>query len=253
MYLITEIYNALNQSIKMAKKMIKREKLLEVYHCDIFRFCDRWCEKCEHTTNCFFYNLITFNNDKEINIDKKALEYLLKSHRTSFLESNKKGVKIHPPSLENLVNNCVPSNHSFNSVLYAEKYSADVNFWFSSLLDCDVDDNVKRYSDASCFRTPMKELKKSIELIRRYQDLISSKLDRAISNQYKGNEVYEKGYAKLAIVLIEDSIKAWMKLYNICTANKERSLKIIKHLETLLKEVKLTFPGASSYYRVGHD
>ena len=58
----------------MAKKMIKIENVFEVYHCDIFRFCDRWCEKCKHTSNCFFYNLITSNNDKEISIDKPEIK-----------------------------------------------------------------------------------------------------------------------------------------------------------------------------------
>lgn len=238
----------------MAKKIVNNDHLLQVYHCDIFRFCDRWCEKCDHTSNCFYFNLITFNSDKELSIAKKDLEYLLTSNINTTSRKVIKGIKI-DRELYKLKNQNSSKFYiaSFNSTIKAKQYSSLVNEWFSTLLDCDVDINIKKYSNAGCFKAPMKELKSSISLIRRYQDLIEKKLNRATQYKFERNENFERGYAKLDIVLIKSSIKAWIKLYNICTANKQKSLEIIKHLEGLLLEVKKCFPGAESYYRIGHD
>ena len=238
----------------MSKKNQNNEQFLQSYHCEIFRFCDRWCEKCNHTENCFYFNLITQSINKEINIDKKSLEFIIKSGSSNIYSKRTRGINV-LINFDNLSFQDIKSesDKSFQTVIYSKLYSRHVNNWFSSLLDCEVDPTFKKYSSAGCFKSSLKELKSSIEIIRRYQDLISSRIEIALSYRYLKNENFEKGYSKLSIDLVEESLKAWIKLYNVCTANKDKSLEIIKHLEELLIMIKESSPGANSYYRVGHD
>lgn len=242
----------------------------------IYNYCDRWCERCAFTTRCINFELSEpesedpesrdINNkmfwDKISESFKAALELLEE-------EAERLGLDLDQINIEHAVEDhdkAFESSEKHPLVAAARKYGDMAESWFddneeliklrTSELQQSLDLNLPK-------EDPIKaafELQEIIEIIRWYQHLISAKLFRAIGGKYDYNDFADdpiqndsNGSAKVAIISIERSLSAWVKMYYRFPESEDKILELLVTLKRLIKAVELEFPKADKFIRPGFD
>ena len=99
----------------------------------------------------------------------------------------------------------------------------------------------------------------SLEIIEWYLFFIDAKLQRALQGKLDGlEEEYEfpkdsDGSAKVAIIAIERSMNAWMKLYELMSSSEDVALTSLSILSRLKQLALEEFPNAMLFKRPGFD
>ena len=104
------------------------------------------------------------------------------------------------------------------------------------------------------------EIKDAVAVIIWYHTVIHVKLMRALHQIFEDEleilEDFPKDYdgsAKIALVSIEESLKAWEMLLKHFGSREDEILKMLTHLQKLLRRTELEFPNARSFKRPGFD
>ena len=61
------------------------------------------------------------------------------------------------------------------------------------------------------------------------------------------------GTAKIALIAIDRSLAAWSILYAEYTAQEDKTLSILLHLDRLRRSIEVVFPSALAFIRPGFD
>ncbi len=99
------------------------------------------------------------------------------------------------------------------------------------------------------------------EVIHWYLFFMDAKLQRALHGKMEGEEWeedigYQKdsdGSAKVALLSIDRSIEAWVKLYSLLPASEDTALISLSLLEQLKRKTIEEFPQALNFKRAGFD
>ena len=97
------------------------------------------------------------------------------------------------------------------------------------------------------------------DIIQWYVYFIDAKLQRALQGKLEGEEWEEEngyqkdsdGSAKIALIAIEKSITAWVKLYDLLPASADIALQALSLLQQLQQKIKEEFPKAIKFKRPG--
>jgi hypothetical protein len=229
----------------------------------IYNYCDRWCERCPHTSRCLNFSISQEDSsDPEAqDISNKAFWNKLSETLAESLELLKEGAKKWGIDLETLdsteedVENLrardrAAENHLLSRA--AKRYIGMVGDWLKER-------ETLFFETAAAAREGV-DLEDALEVIQWYQYFISAKIIRAIRGNVEDDEEREDefprdsdGSAKIALIAIDRSIAAWAVIRHYVTDGAREVIDAIAFLDSLRQAVEKTFPNARSFVRPGFD
>lgn len=243
----------------------------------IHNYCDRWCERCFFTSRCAVYaeegNLPTEQLDmknkafwerlgdnfsKAKNLLEQAAQHYgvdLDAAQDEIEESQKKKEQIRDES----------RHHPISQL--SLQYSELARQWLKTqpgmldrldTLKTELTLGVQSHEGA---KEETVIIKDGLAVIQWYSTFIHVKLMRALMGKL-GDDGWEEengfqrdfdGSAKIALIAIEQSMQAWMGLFEILPDKEDDFLKILSLLEKLKTLTKEEFPKAEAFVRPGFD
>ena len=235
------------------KSRMKEITLQDRYNDIIFNYCDRWCEKCPFTSKCLNFALSVGDTPLD---DKEGWKYLKNVVDATclmlddLLELNGFDVT----RIENIILTSPQDPESYPLSIYVKETAFKIHNWLkkndlftrlNNLLDLGVQLSEK-----------FSKYKESVEVIYRYNFLISGKITRAVAGLLENREYshYDmNGSAKVALVSIDRLIVAWSCILTESTQKEDGVLEILISLNEVRKRTELTFPDARKFIRPGLD
>lgn len=241
----------------------------------IYNYCDRWCKKCEFTKRCMHFALsedhfsdhdaVSINNkvfwQKITELFKVTLDMLNDLIEQEDIDMNMFDSKKALRDIEKRKE--IAKNHDCS--VDANKYIDIVNKWFSEseelfaqndeLLNLETEFEITK----DVFIKNVSELKEHLETIQWYQYQIYIKLNRSIEESLQENFEADdsqssfNGSAKVALLGIDKSLKAWEYLMFHFTEKEDEILEILIFLGRLRKKIEAMFPDARGFIRPGFD
>jgi hypothetical protein len=241
----------------------------------IYNYCDRWCKKCTFTSRCAHYKLnaeqFSDPNSKNINnklfwqkineLFKVTLELINEVIEKENIDMSKYDTKDVSIEIDKRKAEATNSECSVS----ANDYIDMVNAWFA-----DSEDIVRQSEEMLILDTELeitngrilaniKELKERLEVIQWYQYQIYLKINRAVEErlsspeELKDSQSSYNGSAKVALLGIDNSLRAWEYLMFHFTEKEDGILNILVHLGRLRKKIEILFPDARGFIRPGFD
>jgi len=233
----------------------------------IYRYCDRWCERCAFTARCLQFRIEAEETESSTalqNFDALNLKYwqemgdaLVQAMRLIREIAAREGIE--PDDLQKETAFSEPpeslqrdarEHPCANAALL---YAGMVNEWFAAV------DELPEVRE-SLMTHPPYALEEPIQVIRHYQYFIYPKIVRALEGflSIKEAAVSEIEYdvcgtAKVALIAIDRTLVAWSVLYGEYPAQEDRMLSMLLHLDRLRRSVEVVFPSARAFTRPGFD
>lgn len=242
----------------------------------IHNFCDRWCERCFFTTRCSVYASENVAPGIEKDIKNKAFwERLSKNfEKAKFMledAAKKSGVDLKELELnmqetekkeEELR---ARSLHHPISKLSLE-YTDLAKNWLKTqpgmmdkleLLKEELTLGVESQKNA---KDQIETIKDSLAVIEWYSTFIHIKFMRALMGKEDDDQsdpdTYPRdsdGSAKIAIIGVERSMQAWLKVFELLPSQEDHFLKALSMLERIKNLALRDFPEAMKFIRPGFD
>jgi hypothetical protein len=242
----------------------------------IYNYCDRWCERCPFTSRCMNYAISQEEfsdpdsmdvdnpefNEKIFDVFKVSTELLTEMAEEHDIDLN----DIDTEEYEQERKSNRESAESSPCSIEAKKYTTHVKEWFefSENLFLDKEEELNNQLDFNIAGTdPVKasdKIKDSIEVILWYQHQNYVKIMRALNGKYREEKEDwddipkdSDGSAKVALIGIDNSLKAWEHLNAQLTDNNDSILDMLILLDRLKNQVEKEFPEARNFIRPGLD
>lgn len=242
----------------------------------IYNYCDKWCERCSFTSRCAVYADEQGLSNAEKDIKNQAFwERLSDNFAKAFTMLHEKakelGVDLDEISRETEEDRIKrqrkdEANHSHPLVLMGLEYSDLSRKWCKQVAIQEKADQIAHEYElgirsAQDAKNEALIIKDCLEVINWYETLLPAKLMRAISGKADdGGWAKENGFqsdfdgsAKIAIISIDRSMQAWLKLYERIPAEQDHILSMLALLEKMKKMTTAEFPGALTFVRPGFD
>jgi hypothetical protein len=220
----------------------------------IHNYCDRWCERCTHTSQCAIYRM-----ESEMELDTKEMDL----HNQKFwdhlstmfqlaskmLEEMLEEKGIDPtdlPKVESKLNikenPAVKISHDYTmSVSDWLKHNSDAFSGNHELFTSNSGENISIINDA-------------FEVVQYYFILVSSKTYRTFLPREHDDEQHDAlGSAKITLIIIERTSAAWVKLMEAFPRYEDDILGFLKKLAQVKRLILEQFPKAMDFIRPGFD
>jgi hypothetical protein len=243
----------------------------------IHNYCDRWCERCSFGSRCAVYESENATSGDEKDRTNKAfwdrLAVNFAKARTLIEEAAKKsGVDLTEVSKEveeieakDDLYERQSRNHPIGKL--SLEYSQASAEWLKSQpgmigkLEELRDGLTMGIESVTEAKSTMATIKDCVEVIQWYMTFIHTKMMRALSGKAESDGWEEEngfqcdydGSAKIALIGIERSLQAWIKLYDILPDQEDHFLKVLAMLEKLKSMALHEFPKAMDFKRPGFD
>lgn len=242
----------------------------------IYNYCDRWCERCTYTSNCFLFatEKQQFPDDDSRDItNKKFWEGMEEMFRITFelLEDAAEEFGIDPDQLdtEEIEQNEAEKREMADKNPAARKahaYLMRVRSWFRES-DAVFEEKGEELLKMAELELPKEGIEKQaagiqdyVEIIRWYQHQIYVKIMRALQGRMDDFLPEEdpvqtdfNGSAKVALVGVDRSIAAWGGLLQTFPGQEDEILQMLVLLEQIRKHAEAAFPDARNFVRPGFD
>ncbi len=241
----------------------------------IYNYCDRWCERCPFTDRCLNYKTEQeARREAEVqktDDDRPASELWqdLKNTLDETIELLKDLMREHgldpekvEPDEEYLISEEEIRKksrvHPLTRISLA--YITMVDKWLDSHKILFVEQGM--YEEQPPERADEKtlHLHEALQVVRWYYFQINVKLQRALQGKAHG-ELYPDyafssdadGSAKVALIGLDNSLRAWHTLMEIFPNETEEIADIMIQLGMLRQKTETEFPGARNFKRPGFD
>lgn len=267
----------------MPKKRLK--KLTEAgFIPGIYNFCDHWCEKCPRKSGCLSYVMGKKLGEKE----NYNLKDALVPHRENVWELLRNIFDstyevLHDLAVEQGVDveEIYTLENMDEELLKEEEYMPDeedeeeMAFFMESSdiiklcliyeeLSGDTLDEIFGILDEKVWPARSRGEKitsNALDVINWHLDIIQIKMRRALQCQYQAgeqemtgeNEKDSDGSAKVALLCIEQSVKAWKTLKRHCPTQDKEISHILVILDLLVQDIEKQFKNARTFVRPGFD
>jgi hypothetical protein len=229
----------------------------------IYNYCDRWCERCTHTSKCLNYQKLEEMDalgDMDSNNQKfwEKLDLIFAEIKDMLYKAAKEqGIDLDAVQIdqeEENRNEESAENHTL--VQQAEEYALMVHEFFKAN---------EKYIEKTLLEildiTKAEVTSNSIEVVRWYQHFIQVKIRSAVNFDEKNdidiNDLsefnYSLGSAKIGFIAIERSMSALTVLYNEFPKLSDDILTILSRLERIKKTIEVYFPKLHEFKRPGFD
>jgi hypothetical protein len=241
----------------------------------IHNYCDRWCERCDFASRCAIYDgkgqhSSQQNDDKNKAFWSKLSENFTKAQKLLEDAAARYGVDLNSlageiDDIQQKEKRRWQENEAHPLSELSWQYSEASRQWLKEQPGMmekleSLRDSLTLGADA------LPEVKAKMDMIRDclavidwYQTLIHTKIMRALMG--KSDDFAEagdiqgdfNGSAKIAMMGIDRSIQAWIKLFEFLPAREDDFLKILAMLERMKGIVVKEFPLVHSFRRPGFD
>jgi len=226
----------------------------------IHNYCDRWCERCTHSAFCSVYLMEKeFDAEREQSDDENK-EFWDEIHvmfqvAADMLQEMMEEMGIDPNNLpEEDVESALPDPEKHEAVKLSREYSLRGHDWMK-LNYSEIEEKHTQLAGIDDERA--NQLVDVIEVLQHYLLLVSAKTYRCHlqfdyeEDEYEFNDAL--GSAKIAVIVIERSIAAWMKLMEIFPQFEDDILSFLKDLAVVKKLILKKLPNAMDFKRPGFD
>ena len=240
----------------------------------IYKYCDRWCERCGFTSRCSIFEEGKKHPDQKTRAFKerlgenilKANAILLKAARDAGLNMEAAQARIEESVRQNENLEIKIQEHPL--VVLSAQYSLIGRDWLKTqpgMLDHLEDLKAQLTIGVETNEGAKREtrvIKESLAAIQWYLDFIHDRLSRAVEGKLISDEKQlshadeprdHDGSAKIAIIAIDRSIEAWSALFTILPQDEDHFLKVLSMLERMKRSAIREFPLAASFVRPGFD
>lgn len=219
----------------------------------IHNYCDRWCERCFLTSKCPIYDKALGVNDQ----DNESFWNTIGSHLEQAMQLLLTEVRTRGIDID-----AIPIDHEAREQIKLQNRhhpAAKLSLQYSNnAFDWRHERHNKIDQEEPIMENPSK--KNCLEVIGWYEIFIHAKIMRALSGKYTeefwpaddGPKDHD-GSAKIALIAIERSAKAWSTLLKFIPEQATEIINIIAMLEQLQRLVEHEFPEAWSFIRPGFD
>ena len=253
----------------------------------IYNYCDRWCERCPMTARCSVFLTTTPLNPEDFTTEEAYFEAAMDDVKNSFTISmellqqmaDEKGIDLDEDEDETAdetadsddlpgIRSIEREDHTKSPLaIHSMEYLQLARAWLDTC-SASLKDLEKNLQDTALMdlpdRNPSQEaaaLRDALEVIPYYMSQIYVKLMRAQSNRRVDDAWFEEnnypkdsdGSAKVALIGIDNSIRAWEVMLQYLPSQEGDILTILSLLENLRRQVEITFPDARSFKRPGFD
>jgi hypothetical protein len=241
----------------------------------LHNYCDRWCDRCSLSSRCALF--AEESDSKEVD-DKesgnqafwerltvnftKAQDILLQAAERQGIDLNEIARSVeHVKAQETLVHE-KSLDHPLSKLSLAYEEKAKV--WLReqpgmiSKLE-ELKNQLTHVELMPVAKNTLDVIQDCLAVIQWYESFISVKITRALMSQIDLDldEIAFKndsdGSAKVALIGIDRSIRAWEKLFNILPEQEDEFLTILGMLTKLKKLTLDEFPAAMDFKRPGFD
>lgn len=239
----------------------------------IYNYCDRWCERCEHTARCLNYAMgqeieadVRQSRDAENEVFwgklSESFEDAMEMDEPEDMDSDIDEEDLDESIREQEEVREAAQSQPFSRV--AMKYIEIADNWLESNESLIGDASAKPQSPGRADTAAVKpgdatSSDDCVEVVRWYQRQIYVKLCRAASGAIRaaGDDLDTMqedadGSAKVAIIGIERSMAAWATLLRRFP-DHEDIIFALGTLKRLLRQVESAFPDARAFLRPGLD
>ena len=238
----------------------------------IFNYCDRWCERCAFTGRCLQYAMEqearkqggkapkghdTFwkNLEASLALTKDLLIDLAREHGVRLDEYELTGLGQLTPKKRR-------SSGQHPLAKAAGAYSNMVDEWFkegeAALREKEEEILAQEKLGVSAVKEEIASLTDVVEVLRWYQYQIQVKLLRGLEGKSEQQERSDlpndaDGSVKVALIAMDRSIAAWMRMRDFFPARADSILTLLIHLDRLRRATEKEFPNARTFVRPGFD
>ena len=238
----------------------------------IYNYCDRWCERCAFTLRCLNYVVEQEENKVNDGAPKNA-ESFWKRFDTSLVltkemltdMAKEQGIAFDPREMERIgrhekERHQTSENHPLTKLAFA--YGEMVDEWFESGKEALRAKEGEIMEQAKLGVEKVKEevasLTDVVEILRWYQHQIYVKLLRGLDADKEVEASSElprdsDGSAKVALIAMDRSIAAWLRLKEFFPDKTDSILTMLVHLDRLRRAAEKEFPDARKFVRPGFD
>jgi len=242
----------------------------------IYNYCDRWCERCSFTTRCRNFESRDKSSSVELDANNKEFWNAVSANLTKAIELLHKAAAQHGIDLDHPMSKeeeeayeerqafirSAAKNHPLSKL--CKQYSKTVRP-FVEKNEGMVDEQRNLMSELQMGIRTEEEVVHTVvdigdcfDIIQWYLFFIDPKLQRALHGKLEADEddAYQSdsnGSAKIAIIAIERSINAWLKLYELLPLSEDLALQALSLLSQLKQKALIEFPHAMDFKRPGFD
>lgn len=241
----------------------------------IYNYCDRWCERCTFTTRCRNYESTSELSSEQLDVNNEIFWDTISSNFEEAIKLLYKAAKEHGIDLNKLITE-EQQERRFSSQAAAKQhllsrlckqYQAIVRPFAEKSEG--LIDNTKELVDHLHLGIKSAEevvqtvggIRDCFDIIQWYVFFLDAKLQRALRGKMEG-ETWEiengcqrdsDGSAKIALIAIERSMGAWIRLYELMPASEDVALEALSVLTRLKQKSEEEFPQAMQFKRPGFD
>jgi len=247
----------------------------------IYNYCDRWCERCPMTSRCLLFISMEAEDEDDANMpDINQEAFWNKIHNSfslafglleKFAKENDINLEVSPEEEEAFAKEHearISTAKNSPVTQLAESYMKLGKAWLDHCHESLVKKDAELQQAIQLGlpgRQPQQEasvIQDAIEVISYYLFQICVKMMRALSGRQEDDELEEEGEvfpkdsdgsAKVALIGINNSIKAWETLLTHFQEQEEAILEILAVLERLVRMIESELPGARPFVRPGFD
>ena len=249
-------------------KLARNPKLIS----GIYNYCDRWCERCPFTDRCLNYAMEQEENRQSGGSPKdqaafwKRFEDSLKLTREMVHDMAKeRGITFDPAELEEIGRQEERKRRAAEKHPLARagmNYIRMVDRWFKTgeavLKEKEEEILVQAKLGVGGVNEEVASLTDAVEIVRWYQHQIYVKLMRGLDadKEYEATSEFPKdsdGSAKVALIAMDRSILAWLRLKEFFPDRTDSILTLLVHLDRLRRAAEKEFPKARAFVRPGFD
>lgn len=246
----------------------------------IYNYCDRWCERCTMTDRCSVFLTTPKLDPEDFPNEDAYMEASFSALRDTFQltkdlikhVADEKGIDLSDieeeaddweakrQEMKSEVKNSPLSTLSFEYIQLGKAWLDNCKATIK-----DLEENLQHAALMGLpDRNPEQEalaVRDALEVIPYYLMQIHVKLNRAQTSRRSNDDWFEEnefpkdsdGSALVALIGIDNSIKAWGLLLQHLPQQEDSILPILSRLEHLRSLVETTFPDARAFKRPGFD
>lgn len=247
----------------------------------IYNYCDRWCERCSFTSRCAVFDAELETPAEAKDINNKAFWERLSVNFIKAKDLLEQAAERYGIDLKTIAQEANDIDTDYNIqrreveshplALLSEEYSAHCMEWVQTQpgmidkLEGLKSDLTIGIEDVVQTREKVEMIRDCVDVIQWYETFIHVKLMRALMGRIDDEEwpvdpeMLEKygsdsdGSAKVALIGMDRSMQAWIKLYDLLPDEEDAFLKKLATIEKMKRTTLEEFPNALLFKRPGFD
>ncbi|HYW96482.1 MAG TPA: hypothetical protein VE870_12890 [Bacteroidales bacterium] len=204
----------------------------------IYNYCDRWCEQCDFTKKCALAIREEFMKENNTDLSEGLKLIFEVTNDMLMAEMKRLGIEFDPDA--ELPGEYDPGELCCELKQRSFGYGLNIMQW------------LKNFNPPGAAGGPVSD---ALDVVGHYSLTIGAKTARAIP-YIEPNEFLEDdniGSAKVALLSIDKSLKAWILLFEAFPCYELKILGWMKELSWLRDSLESVFPNARSFARPGFD